>query len=316
VSARINPEISLRLLELFAAMMRNGTTVEAAEVLGISQPAVSAGLKQLETQLGIVLFDRTSRRMIPTAEAQDLFAEIRPMFSMLQGFTQTARDIRQGLRGRLRIICTPPIGHTVAPRALRHFLRERPDVSVGFDVRRLEHVVEAVHSGSADLGVAITSDRYPSLNAEVLHETSMVALLGAGSDLADQAQIRAEDIAARPFIGIEVDSKMGSLLRAAFLQENVGYLPHIQVRYVSTAVELVNHGLGNAIVDPFTAHFHAGAHTTILPFHPACSIRVALLTRRGVPRSQLVQAFVAALRPLFSEPLHRSPSRGFECPST
>lgn len=48
MSARSTPEVSLRLLEIFAAMMRNGTTVEAAEALGVSQPAVSAGLKQLE----------------------------------------------------------------------------------------------------------------------------------------------------------------------------------------------------------------------------------------------------------------------------
>lgn len=115
IGGRTAPEISLRLLEIFAAMMRAGTTVEAAEMLGVSQPAVSAGLKQLETQLGIVLFERASRRMMPTAEARELFAEIRPMFSMLRSFTQTARDIREGLSGRLRIISTPPIGHTLAP---------------------------------------------------------------------------------------------------------------------------------------------------------------------------------------------------------
>lgn len=303
MSARATPEISLRLLEIFAAMMRGGTTVETAEALGVSQPAVSAGLRQLEVQLGIVLFERTSRRMTPTAEAEALFAEIRPMFSMLQGFTKTARDIRQGLRGRLRIISTPPIGHTIAPRALKALLGERPDVSVSFDVRRLEHVVEAVHSGRADLGLAITSESYPSLHAETLHETRMVALVDAA--LADRALITPDDLVAHPFIGLEVDSKLGSQLRGAFLQCGHGYLPHIEVRYVSTAAELVNHGLGNAIVDPFTAHCLARPQIAIRPFEPICPIRVTLLTRRGVPRSQLVTAFVAALRPLLAAPLQR-----------
>ena len=306
MSAPAGPGVSLRLLEIFATMMRSTTTVEAAEALGISQPAVSAGLKQLEAQLAIVLFERTARRMTPTAEAHALFAEIRPMFSMLQGFTKTARDIRQGLRGRLRIIATPPVGHTLAPHALKRFLHERPGVSVSFDVRRLEHVVEAVHSGSADLGVAITMDRYPSLTTEVLHETRMVALVPADSPLAATAQITARDVVGHAFIGLDADSRLGSLLRAAFLQDGIGYLPPIEVRYVSTAAELANHGLGVAIVDPFTAHFHARAHVAIRPFAPACAIRVALLTRRGVPRSQLVAAFVEALRPLFSQPLHRT----------
>lgn len=303
MSARATPEISLRLLEIFAAMMRGGTTVETAEVLGISQPAVSAGLRQLETQLGIVLFERTSRRMMPTAEAEALFTEIRPMFSMLQGFTKTARDIRQGLRGRLRIISTPPIGHTIAPRALKALLGERPNVSVAFDVRRLEHVVEAVHSGRADIGLAITAESHASLHVETLHETKMVALVGG--DLAHCPAITPDDLITRPFIGLEVDSKLGSQLRAAFQQHGHGYLPQIEVRYVSTAAELVNHGLGNAIVDPFTAHSLARQKIAIRPFEPACPIRVAVLTRRGVPRSQLVTAFVAALRPIFDEPLRR-----------
>lgn len=305
MSIRTPTEISLRLLEIFAATMRNGTTVEAAEALGISQPAVSAGLKQLELQLGIVLFERTSRRMVPTTEADALFAEIRPMFSMLQGFNQTARDIRQGLRGRLRIIATPPIGHTLAPRALKRFLAERPGLSVAFDVRRLEHVLDAVQSGSADLGIAITLERYPTLNSEVLHETHMVALIAEGSDLARQSHVTAADISKEPFIGLQVDSRLGGLLRAAFVQEGLVYLPQIEVRYVSTAAELVNQGLGNAIVDPFTAHFSAHPNISIRPFVPACPIRVTLLTRRGVPRSQLLHAFVAAIKPLFSEGLHR-----------
>ena len=69
------PDVSLRLLEIFAAMMRCSTTVETAEFLGVSQPAVSAGLRQLENQLGITLFERTGRRLQPTAEARDLFEE-------------------------------------------------------------------------------------------------------------------------------------------------------------------------------------------------------------------------------------------------
>ena len=60
------PDVSLRLLEIFAAMMRCSTTVETAEFLGVSQPAVSAGLRQLESQLGITLFERTGRRLQPS----------------------------------------------------------------------------------------------------------------------------------------------------------------------------------------------------------------------------------------------------------
>ena len=133
------PDVSLRLLEIFAAMMRCATTVEAAEQLRISQPAVSAGLRQLENQLGLTLFERTGRRLQPTAEARSLYEEIRPIFSLMRGFSQRARDMQLGMAGRLKVIATPPLGYSVAPVALRRLLEDRPDVSVAFDVRRLEH---------------------------------------------------------------------------------------------------------------------------------------------------------------------------------
>jgi len=122
------PEVSLRLLEIFAAMMRAATTIEAAEILQVSQPAVSAGIRQLEVQLGITLFERSGRRLSPTAEARQLYDEIRPMFSMIRGFSQRARDIRLGLSGRLRVMYefNRPLGNHPRTLVARPWLRNRP----------------------------------------------------------------------------------------------------------------------------------------------------------------------------------------------
>ena len=77
---------------------------------------------------------------------------MQPVFSLVRSFTSRARDMRQGRSGHLQIIATPPLGNTIAPVALRNFLKEKPEVSVFYDVRRLEHVLDAVKSGAADLG--------------------------------------------------------------------------------------------------------------------------------------------------------------------
>lgn len=296
-----SPEISLRLLEIFGAMMRAETTMEAAEALGVSQPAVSAALRQLETQLGITLFERTHRRLVPTAEARALYTEIRPMFSMMRGFRQRARDIRQGKSGRLRIISTPPLGDTLAPRALRSFLAARPEVSVAYDVRRLENVMEAIQNGTADLGLALWMNRHPVVNIDVLHRDRMMAMIPKESALAAQAQISAQDIAAIPFVGLDTNSNLGMLLHLAFEQSRVSYLPRVEVRYSSTAAELANEGIGAAVVDPYTAAFHAAPHMVTRPFVPSCAVSAVLITRKGVPHSPLVNSFMAELRPLFTE---------------
>lgn len=290
------PDVSLRLLEIFAAMMRAPTTIEAAELLKISQPAVSAGIRQLEVQLGITLFERTNRRLTPTAEAHQLYEEIRPVFGMMRGFTQRARDIRLGLAGRLRIMATPPLGNSLAPRALQRLLENRPEVSISFDVRRLEHVIDAVQSGVADVGLALAQHRLETVNVDVLHRAHMVALVPEGGPLAQQAHVSAVDLQPFPLVGLEQESNLGQLVRQAFEQSGAEYQPHVEVRYCQTAAMLATHGLGTTVVDPWSALAYPLPGLVQRPFVPACEVRAVMLTRKGVPHSGLVHSFQSELR--------------------
>lgn len=295
------PDVSLRLLEIFAAMMRCATTVEAAEQLRISQPAVSAGLRQLENQLGLTLFERTGRRLQPTAEARSLYEEIRPIFSLMRGFSQRARDMQLGMAGRLKVIATPPLGYSVAPVALRRLLEDRPDVSVAFDVRRLEQVKDAVQSGQADIGLALDHDRHATLNSDVLHRAHMVALVPRGSPLADRPNLTALDLQDQPLVGLERDSNMGQLVRKAYEQVGASHTPRIEVRYCATATVLAAQHLGVTVVDPYSASTHATDALVCKPFLPACEVKAVMYTRRGVPHSGLLHSFMADLRAAFAD---------------
>ncbi|NTG64747.1 LysR family transcriptional regulator [Agrobacterium rhizogenes] len=293
------PDISLRLLEIFGAMMRCETTVEAAEQLGISQPAVSNGIRQLESQLGVTLFERLHRRLQPTEEALILYKDVQPVFSLVRSFASRARDMRQGRSGHLRIIATPPLGNTIAPVALRNFLKEKPEVSVSYDVRRLEHVLEAVKSGAADLGIALSLDRHPAVNVEVLARTHMVAVITADAPLAEKASISAGDLHSGTFIGLEAESHMGQILRAAFERDGAIYDPRVEVRYCSTAAVLAQTGLGVAIIDPYSAAFQQNGQVgnmVLRPFQPPSAVTVVMFTRKGVPRSRLLHAFITDLK--------------------
>lgn len=290
------PDISLRLLEIFGAMMRCETTVEAAEQLGISQPAVSNGIRQLETQLGVTLFERLHRRLEPTEEALLLFEDVRPVFSMLRNFSARARSIRQGTSGRLRVISTPPLGNTVAPIALANFLKGRPNVSVSYDVRRLEHVIEAVQSGAVDIGLAIALERHPSVNVEILSRTHMVALVSGKHEIATRQEVTVDDLKEQGFIGLEVESRMGQMLRDAFEREGAVYEPRVEVRYCATAVVLAGAGVGPAVVDPYSAAYGRADSLVQLAFQPPCEISAVMITRKGVPRSSLLHGFITELK--------------------
>lgn len=294
------PEVSLRLLEIFSAMMRCGTTVETADQLDISQPAVSAGLRQLEKQLGLSLFERTGRRLVPTAEARELFEEIRPVFGLMRGFALRARDMKLGLTGRLRVVATPPLGHSVAPMALRRLLRDGPNLSISFEVLRFSDVIEAVHNGQADVGLALAQDRSDQVNFELLQRAHMVALVPRDSLLAARDHLTPADLADQPMIGLSEDSSLGRLVRAGFAHVGVDYLPRIEVRYCQTATMLAAEELGVTVVDPYSARSHAPSLVS-RPFLPVCEVHAALFTRRGVPHTGLTHRFISLLRSCLSE---------------
>ncbi|MBP1851995.1 LysR family transcriptional regulator [Rhizobium halophytocola] len=294
------PEISLRLLEIFDAIMRCGTTVEAAQQLGISQPAISNGIRQLESQTGVTLFERLHRRLQPTEEAVALHEDIKPVFALVRGFAARARDMRQGMSGRLRIIATPPLGHTVAPLAMRRFLKNRDGVSVAYDVRRLEHVIEAVQSGHADLGLALGIDRHPMVNVETLARTHMVAVLPDAASSEDSS-VDARFLGSSDFIGLEIESRLGQMVRAAFERDGVRYQPRVEVRYCATAAVLVTAGIGTAVIDPFTAAFQGAPGMTVRSFLPPIEIAAVMITRKGVPRSRLLHAFISEMKTALSD---------------
>lgn len=298
-----DPELSLRLLEIFAAMMRSQTTTEAAEMLRISQPAVSAALRQLEVNLGLTLFERTTRRLVPTSEARMLYEEIRPIFGLMRGVAQRTREMKQGLVGRLRVLSTHPLGNSIAPIALRNFLADRPDVSISFDVRRLDQVIEAVQNGMADLGLAVLPAQTGSTHAELLCRAQMVALVPEDDPLAGKSAITGEDLAGRPLVGIEQESELGQLLRRGFVQTGAEYRPRIESRLCQTAALLASHGIGCAVVDPWSASVYPMPGLVRRPFLPALEVQAVVLTRRGVPHSDLLHSFVAELRARVQDPI-------------
>ena len=286
-------DLSLRLLEIFGAVMSQRTTVGAAEHLGVSQPAVSNAIKALEKQLGFALFERINRRLMPTEEAHLLLAETEPAFAVLRNIEAEVRDLRRGRAGRLRLSATPPLGHTLVPIALKAFLAEREKVTVSYSVRRLETVVQAVETGIADVGLVLGHPHSDALKVRTLSRERMVCVMPTRHPLARLDVVTPDAVDPAELIGLE--TSIGAVVESAFGQARAAYRPRIVVRYCHTACILVNAGIGVAIVDPFTAFFSHGLDIAIRPFEPACEAEAVAVQRGDGPTSQLAQGFLALL---------------------
>ncbi|WP_336097742.1 LysR family transcriptional regulator [Roseovarius sp. CH_XMU1461] len=303
-------DLSLRLLEVFGAMMTHQTTVQAAEDLGISQPAVSLAIRQLEEQLGFQLFERRNRRLVPTQEARILFTEIEPIFLNLRSLETRVRDLREGRSGVLRVLATPPLGHSVMPLALKRFLKTRQGVSVQFDIRRMENVIEAVEAGTVDFAFLLGMQSHPGIDVTVMKVTPMVALLAKDHPLAAKPFVTAGDCAEHGHMGLGLDrgSRLGVLLRQAFEAANAPYRPAVEVRYCHSAAVLANAGLGIAIVDSYTPAMIAKMDLVVKPFTPSIQMNACLLTRKDTVLPRLASDFVKEVSQVMDE--HESQPAG------
>jgi DNA-binding transcriptional LysR family regulator len=106
--------------------MTSQTTVGASRVLGISQPAVSNALGQLESELGFRLFNRLGNRLVPREEAKTLFSASEAMFMYSEALDQTVEDIKENRLGHVRVSATPQLGHSMLPQAIQRFMVGKP----------------------------------------------------------------------------------------------------------------------------------------------------------------------------------------------
>lgn len=283
--------LNLRQLEIFREVIRCQTTVGAAQALAISQPAVSNAIRQIESQLGIPLFDRVGNRLVPTAEAQEVMRGSEPIFSLYRAFSQKLKDLRDTRTGSLRLLSTPALANALVPRALKTFLATRPDMHVFFDVRRTPGVVEGVETGFVDLGFSLSPQPRSGIEATPICSGQMVCVCPPDHPLADRSEVSAEDLAAWPLIGFEPGSPLGLALSRSFWTPTLQQRVMVETRYSGTACLLAESGVGVAVVDSFAVV--GGRYNLVFrPLTPRVPLDAFALTSRSQPMKRVVRAFL------------------------
>lgn len=133
--------MDLRRLRTFITVVEHGTVSSASLHLRIAQPALSRQIRDLEEELGIRLFDRVRRRLVLTAEGEQLLHDCRAIFGAVDSLRERAQLLRQGDSGILRVAATPQTIDGVFATFLHRFAANRPNVQI--------KLVEAVGAGHA-----------------------------------------------------------------------------------------------------------------------------------------------------------------------
>lgn len=146
--------MNIRQLEAFRATMMAQTTIRAAELLGVSQPAISRLLTQLEASLRLTLFDRTSGRLQPTPEARLIYEEIQRTFASVDKIREIARELQLANTGMVSLASLPALASGFVPAAIGRFVTKHPESQISLRIQMSPRIEELVAAQIVDFGLA------------------------------------------------------------------------------------------------------------------------------------------------------------------
>jgi len=294
---------SLRHLSYLLAVAEHGSVTAAAELLGVSQPAISTALRNIELDYGLSLFVRERPHKIAlTAVGRRFVANARHLLEVAGTFDDEARDLKDSQIGTVEVGCFTPTAPFVIPMVLQRLKTQSPNIRIKLHEGDIDEVNRLLTSGVIE--VALTYDMYPSpaVEFEPLAEAYPYALLSADDPLAKFSSASLSDLARRDMIAFDLPITQ-QYFHSLFIQHNLRPRIRHQVKSYEMVRSLVGAGQGYSILimRPMNERTYSGDKLTYLPIRATIAPpRYGLAFANQYRTTRLVQSFAQVCRDLFS----------------
>ncbi len=286
--------MEIRQLRYFLAIAQTEHLTQAARSLYITQSTLSHGLRQLEEELGVQLFERIGRRLKLSVAGESFRTHAGRALQELEAGRMALSDL-SGLRsGFLNLGVIPTFLNTLVPAAVAAFSEAYPGVHVVVrDLRALE-IEERLAAGELDLGLAFWPTSTDDIDCQPLFTEKLQLLVSPRHPLAKRTRLPIKALAGQALALLTVEfatrRKVDEALRAA------GVTPHIPVEMesVEALIDVCRHSRLASIVPERAAQLAPDMHALDLTA-PALKRQAGILWRRGGSPSMAAQAFAHML---------------------
>jgi DNA-binding transcriptional LysR family regulator len=283
--------ITLRQIEVFRALIDMHTVSATAELLGISQPAVSKTIAQLETDAELRLFDRARNRLIPNRHGMRLYEEIQKVFAGV-GQIERALDLIRRERHHLYIGVLPALGDRFIHAVSRSFLDRNEDVFLSIMCRDSPTIMSLVSTGELDVGIVSGEFASAAPRAEPLLKSPLMCALPRRHPLARRKSVRPRDLDGQPFIAFSQQA-MRKSVDHYFAKHSIEPFVVLEATTAPTICEFVASGLGITILHPLMA-VSASSRLTLRPLDDAPLGEFAVLRSTIASKADMTAEFAAS----------------------
>ena len=295
---------TLTQLTYFAAVARSESMTAAAESLNVTQPTLSAAIRQLEASLGIRLFVRThQRRMRLSVAGRQFLLEIDPLLVVAERVNDTAQDLDQNVSGELVVGVYSPLSPFRVAQILKLFTIRYPEVRIKFVDGNLASLQRMILEGECDFTITYALDLDARIQRTVLDRVTPYILLPEGHPLAGPVggAISLESLQGEPFILLDLPHAQDYYLG---LFEHASVVPNVRYRadYFETVRSFVGAGLGYTILHQgmnYKTTYEGGRVTSRTISNRLPALEIVLAHAPESTSTKRVRAFELTARSVF-----------------
>lgn len=298
-----------RQLRMFTVLAQVQHFSRASELLHISQPALTRSIQDLESQLGVPLFNRTTRQLSLSEDGRRFLPMAQRLLGDMEHIAQDLRAQSEGIRGLVTVALGTAFGSVLMPAVLQQLQKTHPDVQVRLLDDNSAGITSRVLRAEADVGIGSPMGDTAALSCVRLASAAIGLLanpdyfdLNEPIDLGATAQL--------PLLREPQDTSIMHVLHSRG-SELVGHMQRgIEVSNLAIQLALVREGVGIGVMSALGASHALAQGMRFAPLSPAISREVFLMTQRTRRLTLAPQALIAVLHDTLdrvskeSTPLH------------
>lgn len=297
--------LTLRQLQIFDAVMRHHSFTRAADMLHLTQPAVSMQMRQLEEQVGVPLFDQVGKQIQPTDAGRELHRHAMIIAAKMQDLGTAMEEFRGVRRGELDLVVASTANY-FAPKLIAAFCSRHAKVQVRLQVSNQEQIVDMLTASNKDLAIMGQPPEDADLVSQAFLDNPLVVIAAPTHPLASKSRIALKRLERETFITREPGSGTRKAAERHFSRHGVEFHSVMEMSSNEAIKQAVEAGLGLGILSLHTLELElAMQRLVVLEVERFPIMRQWFVVhRKGKRLSTVAQAFLDFLireaRPLAS----------------
>jgi DNA-binding transcriptional LysR family regulator len=294
--------LTLRELRVFCSVYERRSFSSAATAVHMTQSAVSKVCQEMETKVGGVLFERSSRKMEPTCLAHHLHGHAREILGTMDAAERSLKGLLALDIGELRIAASPMMMHGLLGEPVRSFHARHPGVRVGLYELSTDETVAHVVGGKVDFGVVSLRKPHEKLRIEPLYEERLHLVCSREHPLALPEAISWQQLAGHPHVSLHRSFSVRRTVDRVCEEQGLDVVSVVEAGSVLTLLGLVKAGLGLAVLPGYVVPFARELGLAGRELPPAGTPQALSLIQRWNARpSAAAERMIALLRESLAE---------------